>query len=101
LPKQLRHRNLPSFSKHLLQEGSLEAAVDPNIHRYTSLSEGSTQREVCSGTIYVTLSIKPLRMCVFHTFPLLSLLGARRSGIGIGGSEVASLIASADLGVWS
>jgi hypothetical protein len=47
------------------------------------------------------LSLKSLRKCIVHTFPLLSFLGARISGTGIGGRDIASLIASPDLGVSS
>ena len=56
---------------------------------------------MCSGSIQVILSLKSLRVSVFHTFPLLSLLGAKISGIGIGGRNVASWISSPDLAVWS
>ena len=38
-------------------------------------------------------------MCLFHTFPLLSFLGARISGIGIGGRDIASMISSPVLDV--
>ena len=38
---------------------------------------------------------------MFHTFPLRSLLGARISGAGIGGRDIAALIPSPEAGAWS
>jgi hypothetical protein len=47
----------------------------------------------------VIMSLKSLRMCIFHTFP--PFFGARIAGMGIGGRDIASVISSPDLGVWS
>ena len=65
----------------------------------TLFSQRDPLREEFILSLFVILSLKSPRICVSHTFPLLSLLGARRSGIGIGGSDLASVIASPDVGV--
>ena len=67
----------------------------------TLLSQRDPIREEFILGLYRVLSLNLLRMCAIHTFPLLSLLGARRSGIGIGGRETASFMVLLDLGVWS
>jgi hypothetical protein len=66
----------------------------------TLLSQRDPVREEFILTLYVILSPGSIRMCLFHTFPLLSFLGARISGIGIGGRDIASMISSPDLDVW-
>jgi hypothetical protein len=65
------------------------------------LSQRDPVREELVLSLHVILSLRSLMTYVSHTFPLRSLLSARRSGIGIGGRGIASSIASPEPGVCS